>query len=624
MQKKTFMVICSMLLIIQIFAQPLYMPRNIKKVYTQQTRSANGMPGIHYWQNTGNYAIALQVAPPSRTVHGSEDITYFNNSPDSLPYLIIKLILNIHKPGALRYNDASATYLTSGVHIDKVSVNGKTIEWQEPNYHATWQALRLPKKLMPKDSVQLHIDWHYDASLESGREGMIDSTTFYLAYFYPRVAVYDDYNGWDKEDFTDQQEFYNDFNDYRLQVTVPKNFVVWATGNLNNPKEVLAPNIIERLEQAQETDSAISIATLNEMLQEKVTQQKNNTWKFSADNITDMALCVSDHYVWDAASIAVAPNRERVSVQSAYNDTAKDFHQMVNFAHHAIDWFSKNWPGVPYPFPKMTVCQGYADMEYPMMVNDGTNDDPVFSRFVAEHEIAHSYFPFYMGINENRFGFMDEGWATTFEYLIGQADLGSKVAANFYKSFRVRSWINDPSAEEDIPIITPANILRGVAYGNNAYGKASLGYLAVKDMLGDDLFKKCLHTYMNRWHGKHPIPWDFFNTFNDASGQNLNWFWQNWYFTNGYIDLAIQNVIKSSRRYTVTINNIGGFDAPFDLIVNYTDGSTDTLHQNAFIWKTNEKQANIAIETNKNIQTVKIDEGIFMDANTKDNSWQAQ
>ncbi|MDE3125176.1 MAG: M1 family metallopeptidase [Bacteroidota bacterium] len=622
MKQFTFILISTIFLSVQIFAQPLYMPRNIKKAYTQNTRSANGNPGVHYWQNTGNYSIHLKVTPPSKTVYGSENINYFNNSPDSLNHLIIKLILNIHKPGALRNNDVSPDYLTSGVHIDKVMVNGETIDWEEPDFHSTWQALKLSKKLLPKDSVQLQFDWHFDASVQSGREGMIDSSTFFLAYFYPRVAVYDDYNGWDRTDFTDQQEFYNDFNNYQLQVTVPKNFVVWSTGVLNNPNEVLTASTAKRLEVAQQTDSTTTIASLQDMLQGKVTQPKINTWKFSANNITDMALCISDHYVWDAASILVAPNRERVSVQAAYNDTAKDFHQMVNFAHHAIEWFSKYWPGVAYPFPKMTVCQGYADMEYPMMVNDGTNDDPIFSRFVAEHEIAHTYFPFYMGINENRFGFMDEGWATTFEYLIGQHDLGDKTAANFYKSFRIRSWINDAAAEEDIPIITPANILRGVAYGNNAYGKPSLGYLAVKDMLGDEVFKKCLHTYMNNWHGKHPIPWDFFNTFNHTSGQDLNWFWNNWFFTNGYIDLAIKNVTQFNKGYTVSIDNIGGFDAPFDLIITYADGSSDILHQTALIWKTNQQNSTVTITTTKTIKTVKIDGSIFMDANYKDNIWE--
>jgi len=232
-------------------------------------------------------------------------------------------------------------------------------------------------------------------------------------------------------------------------------------------------------------------------------------WK--ANNISDITVALSDHYVWDASSVVVDnATQRRASVQAAFNDVAKDFHSMVSFGKHALDWFSHKWPGVPYPFPKTTIVQGFADMEYPMMVNDGSNADTTFSKFVAEHEIAHSWFPFYMGINESRYACMDEGWATTLEYLIGCEDVGEKRAEEFYKTFRVKRWINDVSQEEDLPIITPANVLKGVAYGNNAYVKPSLGYLAVKDMLGDELFKKALLGYMERWHGKHPIPWDFF------------------------------------------------------------------------------------------------------------------
>jgi hypothetical protein len=259
-----------------------------------------------------------------------------------------------------------------------------------------------------------------------------------------------------------------------------------------------------------------------------------------------------------------------------------------------------------------------------MMVNDGTQADLDFSRFVAEHEIAHTWFPFYMGINESRYAFMDEGWATTFELLIGREDMGAARADNFYKRFRVSAWINDPNAEEDLPIITPANVLRNASYGNNAYGKPSLGYLAVKDMLGDALFKKCLHEYISRWHGRHPIPWDFFNTFNDASGKDLNWFWSNWYFSNYYIDLGIAAVTKSAGGYTVSIKNTGGYAAPVDVVVTYTDGSNETLHQTAELWKANQKQAAVTIRTGKTIQLVQLKGGIFMDANEVDNSWKGQ
>jgi hypothetical protein len=599
------------------------MPRNIKEAYKNGTRSADGNPGKRYWQNRARYNISVTALPPDRNIRGTEQITYINNSPDTLGNLIIKLILNIHKPGVVRYTEANAAYLTSGTHIDAFTVNGLTVPWNEPDAHDTWQAVRIPSALAPHDSIHLSFDWHYQISLQSNREGMIDSTSFFLAYFYPRVSVYDDYYGWDILDFTDQQEFYNDFNDYTLNVTVPKNYVVWGTGTLENPDAVLQPPYAKKLKESLTSDAVINVASKDDLTAKKITAQNTvNTWQWTASNVTDVTVGLSDHFVWDASSVVVDDaSHRRASVQSAYNDTAKDFHQMVEFGRHSLDWLSHNWPGIPYPYPKTTIFQGYADMEYPMMVNDGTQQDPRFARFVAEHEIAHTWFPFYMGINEARYGFMDEGWATTFELLIGRADMGADVADNLYKRFRINGWINDPSAEQDIPIITPANILRGVAYGNNAYGKPSLGYLAVKDLLGDELFRKCLHEYMERWHGRHPIPWDFFNSFNTSAGKNLNWFWNNWYFTNGYIDIAIQGAEKTANGSTITLQNIGGYAAPVDLQITYTDGTHETIHKTAEIWSTNQKLALVNIGSKKKIGSIEIDGGIFMDADETNNSW---
>ena len=604
----------------------LYMPRAVKKAYANRTRSPDGRPGSRYWQNHGRYAITVTALPPDRTIRGMERIVYANNSPDTLKALVIKLLLNIHKPGAPRAGGAAADYLTSGVHIDTFAVNGTPTPWAENPRFFTWQPVRLPAPLLPHDSVRLSFDWHYEISSRAGREGMLDSTTYYLAYFYPRVAVYDDYNGWDTMDFTDEQEFYSDFNDYDVTVRVPANFVVWGTGTLVNPSSNLQPDYLRRFQQSLTSDSVIHVATSTDVQSGKVTRQDSvNAWHFTATDIPDVAFALGDHYDWDAASVIVDDaTHRRASVQAAYNDTAADFHHMVDYGRHALDWLSHNWPGVPYPYEKSTIVQGSADMEYPMMVNDGSTPDTTFSRFVAEHEIAHTYFPFYMGINETRYGFMDEGWATTFEYLIGQADMGKERASSFFRRFRVDRWTRDPSPLEDLPIITPEDVLKGIAYGNNAYGKPALGYLAVKDLLGDALFRKCLHAFMNRWHGKHPIPWDFFNTFNDVSRQNLNWFWSNWYFSNNYIDLAVRRVSRARGGYDVVIDNIGGMAAPVDLELRYGDGRSETIHETPSIWAANQRQATLRIATTKTIQSLTLDGGIFEDADTTNNRWSAR
>ncbi len=605
---------------LQVTAQNLYWPRDLKQAYKNETRSNDGWPGKKYWQNEGHYNITVTALPPDRTVRGSEQITYTNNSPDTLYGLVFDFIQNIHKPGVTRKGDASPDYLTDGVHVDTYTESGTSKNWEHA-HGGTVQFMRLTHPLLPNDSVQLTFGWHYQLSLKSGREGMIDSTTYYLAYFYPRVAVYDDVAGWDVIEHNDALEFYNDFNNYVLNVKVPKNYIVWATGNLQNASEVLQPKYLRRLNESENTDHTIHIADSTDIAMKNITAQNDvNIWTFTYNDVTDVALGLSDHYVWDASSVIVDDKtKQRASIQTAYNDTAKDFHHMVDFERSALRFLSTRWPGVPYPFPKMTVFQGYAGMEYPMMANDETYQNFNFSRFVAEHEISHTYFPFYMGINETRYGFMDEGWATTFELLYNRSVTSKDSADNFYKQFRINNWIEDNNADEDMPIITPGENLSERGLGNNEYGKPSLAYLSLKDLLGDGMFRKCLHGFMNRWHGKHPLPWDFFYTFNNISEKNLNWFWNAWFFSNDYIDLAVTNVQKINGGYEVHLKNIGGFPIPVNVRINYADGSSQTIHKSPEIWEQNLNEVRIAINTRKGIQSVQLVTDIYVDADYSNN-----
>jgi len=607
-------------------AQELYMPRNIKAAYAKGTRAMSGKPGPNYWQNHGKYNMDIKVDAETKVVSGKEEILYSNNSSDTLRNLAIRFVNNLHKPTSPRNGAVSEDFLSTGLNISSFWIDGETYKVDSKNW-GTVGNVKLKKPLAPKSKITVKIEWDYPLSKESGREGQIDPNSFFVAYSYPRISVYDDYNGWDRIPHTDRAEFYNDFNDYEFSVKAPKNYVVYATGDFLNPDEVLQPEISARLKKSYNGDEVIHIATEQEMKDGKVTQQKDwNTWKFAVNHITDVTFALSNHYVWDGASVIVdKKTNRRSSAQAAYNPTTgKDFVNSVKYNLNALDWFSNNWPGIPYPYVKTIAFQGFADMEYPMMVNDSQFGDPVFAQLVQDHEVAHTYFPFYMGINETRYAYMDEGWATTFEYLIGIAEHGKQAADDFYKKFRVDQYINDKSAEEDQPVISMSDQVSGAGYGNNSYGKASLSYLALKDMLGDDLFKKALHTYMTNWNGKHPIPWDYFNSMNAGAGQNLNWFFQNWFFTNNYLDLSITKVTPAKGKSTVAVKNVGGFAIPFDVVVTYTDGKADTIHQTPAVWKANQKEVNITVNTTKKITSISLDNGIYVDATPKDNVWEAK
>jgi len=603
------------------FSQELFMPRNIKQAYAKGTRSADGKPGKNYWQNHGKYTMELTVNADTKIVSGTETIVYQNNSNDTLKNLPIRFVNNLHKPSSPRGGAVSNDFLTDGLTITSLKVEGEVYN-EDGKSWGTVGNVKLKKPILPHSKITINIDWNYPLSKESGREGQIDDTTFFVAYSYPRVSVFDDYNGWDRLPHTDRQEFYNDFNDYTYSVKAPKNYVVYGTGDLLNPDEVLQPEFSERLKKSYTTDEILHIANEQEMKSGAVTKQYDwNIWKFEAKNISDVCFGLSNHYLWDAGSVIVdKKTNRRASIQAAYDVKGTDFVNSVKNNQYALDYFSNNWPGIPYPFSKMTAFQGFADMEYPMMCNDSQMNDPVFAQLVQDHEVAHTYFPFYMGINETRYAFMDEGWATTFEYLIGIAEHGKEAADKFYKEFRVDHYINDPSTEEDQPIITMSTQVSGPGYGNNSYGKASLSYIALKDLLGDDLFKKSLHAYMQNWNGKHPIPWDYFNSINTASGKNLNWFFNNWFFTTHYIDLSVKNVDAKS----ISVQNIGGFAIPFDVNIIYADNSKETLHQTPAIWEKNQKVATIALKKQKQIRQITIDGGIFMDATPKNNEWKSK
>ncbi|GAA3749776.1 M1 family metallopeptidase [Flavobacterium ginsengisoli] len=594
------------------------MPRNIKKAYENGTRSKDGKPGANYWQNRGKYNMEISVDPKTRLVSGTESIIYENNSKDTLRNLVIRFVNNLHKPSSPRGGEVSNDFLSDGLTITSLKIENEVYKEDAKNW-GTVGNVKLQKPILPNSKTIINIQWNYPLSKESGREGQIDETTFFVAYSYPRVSVFDDYNGWDRLAHTDRQEFYNDFNDYIFSVKAPKNYVVYATGDLLNPDEVLQPEFASRLKKSYTTDEILHIANEQEMKSGVVTKQYDwNIWKFEAKNISDVCFGLSDHYLWDASSVVVdKKTNRRASIQAAYNVKGTDFVNSVKNNQYALDWFSNNWPGVPYPFSKMTAFQGFADMEYPMMCNDSQMDDPVFAQLVQDHEVAHTYFPFYMGINETRYAFMDEGWATTFEYLIGIAEHGKEAADKFYQDFRVKSYIKDRSAEQDQPIITMSTQVSGAGYGNNSYGKASLSYLALKDMLGDDMFKKALHFYMDTWNGKHPIPWDYFNSFNTATGKNLNWFFNNWFFTNNYLDIAVKGL--SADKKTITVENIGGFAIPFDVVITYADKSKAIVHQTPAIWEKNEKIAKIVLKSTKKIEKIELDGGIFMDATPENN-----
>ena len=623
-------------------AAGLYMPREIKQAYAKGTRSPDGKPGPNYWQNSARHSMRITLNPPSRRVQGEQEIVYTNHSPDPLPKLVFRLYMDAHHPQALREKPMHDKFLTDGITVESFEIDGKAMRWDDPADPAarenlpglTTHAVTLPTPIPAKGSVRIRMRWHYDLVADKGwKEGAIDETTYFLAYFFPRVTNYNDYGGWDASPFTLGREFNNDFADFDVEVDVPRDYVVWATGTLQNADEVLQPAVARKLAASFASDQVATLAASGDARAGKVTVSGDRLrWKWRAEHVPDFAIALSNHYRWDAASVVVDPGSgRRASVQAAYADSATDFRPMVEMARQALAFGSTTYPGVPYPYPKTTIVLGSADEEYPMMVNDGSNlgdafaaslPDGAYTGFVATHEILHSWFPFYMGINEKRYPFMDEGWTTAFEYLRNRDVLGVPIADALFKAFR-SAPLALPLSGMDLPIITPHDAMfgQGVAFAFNPYGKAALGYLALRDLMGDAAFKQALHRFMADWHGKRPLPWDMFNSFNHAGSGDHTWFFRNWFFSHNYMDLGIAGMAAGGN--AVVVRNHGGAAMPFDLALTYTDGSDERVHRTPAAWRADPRRTEVPIAVGKTLKSASLETGIYPDANPADNAWAA-
>lgn len=628
--KKILLTVCLIVLVCfnQLLPQHsgLYMPRDIKQAYIKGTRSYDGKPGPKYWENFTGYKIDVELVPSTKMVYGREEISFINNSPDTLKQIVFRLYQNMYKKGNPRDSFIDTTDLTNGVDIKKLVINSSAVSLAPHdsivNITATNMFVKLADPVMPHSKSEILAEWNFKMPFKTHiRMGMIDSTSFYVGYWYPQIAVYDDIEGWDRNEYSGAQEFYNNFSNFEVNITVPKNFVVWGTGLLQNPEEVLAPEYLSRMNKAEVSDSVIRIITRDDLARGGITAGGDkNTWKFKASNVTDFAFATSDHFLWDGGSvIADKSKHHRTFVSAAYPIQAKDFHEVAAIGMKAVSYYSTEIPGVPFPYPKMTImnCAPGGGMEYPMIVNDYSAPTYVRTVGVTTHEIAHTYFPFYMGTNERKYAWMDEGWATALP-----VDLQTRLAPDEDQRVRIASMYEKYAGNElDMPVMIPSILLKREAYVIASYYRPGEAYLFLRDMLGDELFLKTLNEFMDRWNGKHPIPYDFFYSFNDAAGQNLDWFWKPWFFESGYPVFKIHSVKKWEDKIEVTVEKVGNIPVPLELKIYYSDGTVDTAYKSAMVWKDGNKNAAIIFNSSKKIARVELGSPSIPDVNRDDNIW---
>lgn len=575
-----------------------FMPSEIKQAYENGTRAYNGKPGDKYWQNKTDYQIAVNITPETRLIDGSETVTYYNNSPNELNTLVIRLYFDVFRKANPRASRVNAKDISDeGTKIKELIVNGEAVQLknrQAVRRSGTNMFVSLKKPLKSGEKATMKIAWEQYIPLTNRRTGAADKSSFFVAYWYPQVAVYDDVFGWDTEDYSLRTEFYNGLANFDVTINAPKPYTVWATGVLQNAEQVFSDKILARYNQALKSATTVEVIKPEDL--DKF-EHKSGSWKFKAKEVSDFAFGLSDHYAWTAAVQKVADRQ--VLVSSAFpKEKAKNYGKYTEVQQKIMKHFSEDVPGIPYPYPRFTSFIGLqgGGMEFPMMAYNQNQ-----STGLATHEMHHTYFPMYVRINERRFAWMDEGWADYITTVVmGRFMQKKKNEGPYFVNYR--TGINSTVGSfVDLPLITSTQFMDGSNYGYASYPLPAFVYSMIHHHLGDKLFLKAFREYIRRWAKKSPTPYDFFYTFENVSGQDLSWLWKPWFFAQGNVNVTI----KSFKGNQLVIANKGTRPVPVQVSLKYKDGTTKKLYRSAAIWK-NRGNQKIKIPNGKKVESLSV------------------
>lgn len=611
-----------------LFAQEssLFVPVEIQQAIQNGSRSWNGAPGEAYFQNHTDYQIEARLFPESDSLKGKVKMQYHNDSQDELTQLVIRLYQDMYREGFDADRPVKRDDQTDGVGINWLILNGDTLDQTTHTERlGTNMIVRLNEPILPGQVTDVEVSYEFHIPSKTlERMGRYYKGSYFLAYWYPQMAVYDDIYGWDLLDYKGTVEFYNDFGTFDLKLTVPQSYGVWSTGVLQNPEAIYREPYLSDYLAAWTADTVIHIVSKQEAREDvQITRQVDSglhTWHFVAEHVPDVAFAAAMGYVWDATSTVVNDlTGRRVMTDACFRPNARDFYKVAEFAGEIVRDLSVETPGIPFPYPKITVYHGDKSgggMEYPMMVNDASVFSELFAFSLTYHEIAHTYFPFYMGINERRYAWMDEGWATFLP-----EDL--MVTKGYFKhpmQFSGMGYTAIAGTDREQAMMVPSYQMQGMAYGIASYPKPGLAYMILRDILGES-FKPVLQGYMDRWNGKHPGPYDFFWSFNDLSGKNLDWFWEPWFFTTMQPDLYLDPIKIKGKYVKLEVINRGGLPVPIHLVLTMENGAEEVRHISAEYWS--EGSDRFLFEERMAGKVTAIELGLpwIPDVNSKDNEW---
>ncbi|CAN5157358.1 M1 family metallopeptidase [soil metagenome] len=536
-------------------------------------RSSSGAPGIAYWQQKADYVIDAELNDENHSITGSETITYFNNAPEDLKYLWLQLDQNINA-------DGSMTKKTSGGAI-RDSIPAKMLATTTSSFdykggytikmvkdladknlpyiiNNTMMRIDLPQPLKKGEKFSFKIAWSYninDMMMIGGRSGMEyfpedGNYIYFIAQWFPRMCVFDDYEGWQNKQFLGAGEFALTFGNYKVKITVPSDHIVGASGWLQNPKDVLSKEQIERFEKARKSfDQPVFIVTEEEAKKkEKERSKKKSTWEFNADNVRDFAFSSSRKYIWDAMAIKNGDNNplgQSLYPKEGYALWSKESTKAIK---NTLDVYSART--IPYPYPTAYSCNWVGGgMEYPMIsfnggrpAKDGTISERTLTRTVSVivHEVGHNYFPMIINSDERKDTWMDEGLNSFLE----KETMKERYPKLDHTGNTPKGIVSFMKGDKSMmrPVMAMSDN-QGRSFGPNGYNKPAAALTILREtVMGPELFDKAFKEYAERWAFKHPKPSDFFRTMEDASAVDLDWFWRGWFYTTDNVDLTVDNV----------------------------------------------------------------------------------
>ena len=536
-------------------------------------RTASGAPGHEYWQQRADYDISAYLDEDKLNLKGSETITYYNNSPDELEYLWIQLDENQqssvknagYDSSSMLPKQTSNTRLTAtelpakdngfGVNLEKVTdAEGKPLSYV---VNKTMMRIDLPKKLKKRETFKFKIDWNYNISdrMKMGGRGGYEffpedgNYLFTMTQWYPRLCVYSDFQGWQNHQFTGRGEFALTFGNFKVKMNVPADHTIASTGVGKNFSEVLTPEQLARWQKAQNATEPVEIVTLDEAKKAEKSKSKNRkTWFFEAENVRDFAWTSSRKFIWDAMPQVIAENNNKVMCMSLYPKEAYGLYRKYSTkaVAHTIKTYSDFT--IPYPYPVAQSIEASNGMEYPMICfnygrteKDGTYSEGIKNGMlgVIIHEVGHNFFPMIINSDERQWSWMDEGLNTFVEYLTEEL-WDNKFPSKRGPAHTIVDYMKLPKDQLEPIMSNSENIIQ---FGPNAYSKPATGLNILREtIMGRELFDKAFKTYAKRWAFKHPEPADLFRTMEDASGEDLDWFWRGWFYSTDPVDIAIDKV----------------------------------------------------------------------------------